>query len=131
MCVRKATAAPTNMSRMNRSVEVSKSLSLAVISRVVEENLRKGIRALSVAVITFGLTLAGSAANYDDFAGNAYRWVTVDGPYGCPSRSDLQKIVKNRTDDLELQFIEHVRAYYLVQGAGDRSQGLAPLTPNY
>lgn len=77
----------------------------------------KGIRALSIAAIVFGLTLAGLAANYDDFAANGYRWVTVEGPYGCPSRGDLQKITKNRTDNLELQFIEQVRAYYLVRGA--------------
>jgi hypothetical protein len=29
----------------------------------------------------------------------------------------LHKIVKNRTDDLELQFVEQVRAYYLIRGA--------------
>jgi hypothetical protein len=116
MC-KESTTAPTNLSRMNRSVEGTRSLSLSVVSRVVEENLWKGTRALSVAVLTFGLTLAGLAANYDDFAANGYRWVTVDGPYGCPFRDDLQKIVKNRTDDLELQFIEQVRAYYLVRGA--------------
>ncbi|HZC35684.1 MAG TPA: hypothetical protein VE242_08725, partial [Chthoniobacterales bacterium] len=45
-----------------------------------------------------------------------YRWVTVDGPYGCPSRDDLQKITNNRTDRLELQFIEELRAYYVVRG---------------
>jgi hypothetical protein len=58
----------------------------------------------------FGLTLAGLAANYDDFAANGNCWVIVDGPYGC-LRDDLHKIVKNRTDDLELQFVEQVRAY--------------------
>jgi hypothetical protein len=105
MC-KESTNAPTNVSKMNRSVEVSRSLSLAVVSRVVQEDLWKGTRALSVAVIAFGLTLAGLAANYNDFAANGYRWVAVDGPYGCPSR-----------DDLELQFIEQVRAYYLVRGA--------------
>jgi hypothetical protein len=116
MC-KESTNAPTNVSKMNRSVEVSRSLSLAVVSRVVQEDLWQWTRALSVTVIAFGLTLAGLAANYDDFAANGYRWVTVDGPYGCPSRDDLQKIAKNRTDNLELQFIEQARAYYLVRGA--------------
>jgi hypothetical protein len=63
-----------------------------------------------------GLTLAGLAANHDDFAANGNRWVIVDGPYGCP-RDDLHKIVENRTDNLELQFVEQVRAYYLIRGA--------------
>jgi hypothetical protein len=53
MCKERATAA-TNVSRMNRSVEVSRSLSLAVVSRVIEENLWKGTRALSVEVIALG-----------------------------------------------------------------------------
>jgi hypothetical protein len=76
----------------------------------------KWTRALLVTVIAFGLTSSGLPANHDDFAARGYRWVTVDGPYACPSRDDLQRITRDRTDRLELQFIEELRAYYLVRG---------------
>jgi hypothetical protein len=42
--------------------------------------------------------------------------VTVDGPYGCPSKADLQQITKNRTDDAELAMVGQLRAYYLIPG---------------
>jgi hypothetical protein len=76
----------------------------------------KRIIVLLVMVIAFGLTSSGIAANHDNFAAKRYRWVTIDGPYACPSRDDLQKITRDRTDRLELQFIEELRAYYLVRG---------------
>jgi hypothetical protein len=68
-----------------------------------------------VTVITIGLTSCGSAPNHDNFAAKGYRWVTVDGPYGCPSRDDLPKVTRNCTDSLELQFVEELRAYHLVR----------------
>ena len=72
---------------------------------------------LSVAATAFLLTSAGLAANYEDLAAKGYRWVTVDGPYGCPSKDDLRQMTKHRTDEAELQMIEQLRAYYLVEGA--------------
>ena len=76
----------------------------------------KRTAALLVTVIAYGLISSGLGANDNDLAAKGYRWVTVDGPYGCPSRDDLQKITSNRTDRLELQFIEELRAYYIVRG---------------
>jgi hypothetical protein len=76
----------------------------------------KPTAALLVRVIAYGLISSAFAANPDDLAAKGYRWVTVDGPYGCPSRDDLQKIAGNRTDKLELQFVEELRAYYIVRG---------------
>ena len=71
---------------------------------------------LSVASAAVVLTSVGLAANYDELAAKGYRWVTVDGPYGCPSQDDLRKITKNRTDAIELRMVEQIRAYYLIPG---------------
>ena len=41
----------------------------------------------------------------------------ADGPYACPSKDDLRQIIKRRTDEAEVQMIEQLRAYYLIEGA--------------
>src|SRR5206468_8483014 len=71
---------------------------------------------LAVTAAAAALISDGLAANYDDLVEQGYRWVKIDGPYACPSRNDLEQMLKNRTDDLELQMVEQLRAYYLVQG---------------
>lgn len=69
--------------------------------------------ALAAAV---GVTSAGLAGKYDDLASQGYRWVTVDGPYGCTSVADLQEIVKSHGGEKELEMIQQLRAYYLTPG---------------
>jgi len=71
---------------------------------------------LSITAAVIGLTSAGLTANYDDLAAKGYRWVTIDGPYGCPAKDDLQQIAKKPTDETELQMIKQHRAYYLLRG---------------
>jgi hypothetical protein len=71
---------------------------------------------LSITAAVIGLTSAGLTANYDDLAAKGYRWVTIDGPYGCPAKDDLEQIVKKLTDETELQMIKEHRAYYLLRG---------------
>jgi hypothetical protein len=71
---------------------------------------------LSVASAAVVLTSVGLASSYDELAAKGYRWVTVDGPYGCPSKDDLRQITKNRTDEIELRMVEQLRAYYLIPG---------------
>ena len=71
---------------------------------------------LSITAAVIGLTSAGLTANFDDLAAKGYRWVTIDGPYGCPAKDDLQQIVKKPTDETELQMIKQHRAYYLLRG---------------
>jgi hypothetical protein len=72
---------------------------------------------LSIAASAVLLTSAGLAARYDDLAAKGYRWVTVDGPYACPSKDDLRRITKHQTDEMELHMTEQLRAYYLIEGA--------------
>jgi hypothetical protein len=71
---------------------------------------------LSIAASALVLTSAGLSASEEDLASKGYRWVNVDGPYGCPSKDDLRQITKHRTDEKELRMVEQVRAYYLIPG---------------
>jgi len=71
---------------------------------------------VSVAIVVV-LTSRGFAAPYDDLATKGYRWVNTNGPYACPSKDDLRQIIKRRTDEAEVQMIEQLRAYYLIEGA--------------
>src|ERR1700726_2035942 len=82
----------------------------------IERKLMKIATILSVASAPVVLTSAGLASSYDELAAKGYRWVTVDGPYGCPSKDDLRQITKNRTDEIELRMVEQLRAYYLIPG---------------
>ena len=71
---------------------------------------------LSVASAALSLASVGLASSYDELTAKGFRWVTVDGPYGCPSKDDLRQITKNRTDEIELRMVEQLRAYYLIPG---------------
>jgi hypothetical protein len=71
---------------------------------------------LSVAAAIVGLTSVGISSKYDDLAAKGYRWVTRDGPYACPSKDDLRRIIKDDTEETELETIREHRAYYLVRG---------------
>ena len=65
--------------------------------------------------IVFGL--ASVALSIDDNKlGNEYRWIVVDGPYACSSKEDLRQITKHHTDETELQMVNELRAYYLIEG---------------
>jgi hypothetical protein len=71
---------------------------------------------LVLAAISFGLPCAALAANYTALAAQGYRWITVDGPYACPTEQDVQRITSHRTDSVELEMIENLQAYYLIPG---------------
>jgi hypothetical protein len=60
-----------------------------------------------------GLQSGALAAPYDELAVKGYRWVTIDGPYACPSKDDLRLVIKHRADET---MIGRLRAYYLIEG---------------
>src|SRR6201984_2189082 len=74
------------------------------------------ISTIVLAAAAVGLGSTASADPYKDLAAQGYRWVAVDGPYACPSKDDLLEITKHRTDQLELQMVQDLRAYYLIRG---------------
>jgi hypothetical protein len=82
----------------------------------IERKLMNIATILSVGSVAVVLTSVGLASSYDGLAAKGFRWVTVDGPYGCPSKDDLRQITKNRTDEIELRMVEQLRAYYLIPG---------------
>ena len=69
-----------------------------------------------LAAVAVALGSTASADPYKDLAAQGYRWVTVDGPYACPSKADLQEITRHRTDLLEVKMVSELRAYYLIRG---------------
>jgi hypothetical protein len=81
----------------------------------IENKYSKLLTMLSIAAIL--LTTTGLAANYNDLAEKGYRWVTVDGPYACPSKDDLRRITEHHTDEAELRMVGELRAFYLIEDA--------------
>jgi len=90
----------------------SRSLNRNKIAREIYESTNTDIASRRPFV-----NITGFAAPYDDLAAKGYRWVTINGPYACPSKDDLRQIIQHHTDETELQMIERPRAYYLIEGA--------------
>ena len=78
---------------------------------------------LAIAAAAIGLTSTAVADKYDDLAKQGYRWINTDGPLACPSKDDVQRMLKDisdtnpRSERDELHMVEQLRAYFLVQGA--------------
>jgi hypothetical protein len=82
-----------------------------------------------LAVLLIGVSLIGAALAEDlprmgylsripvkDLAEKGYRWVTVNGPYACPTEQEVRQITNDRTDLTELHMVENLQAYYLIPG---------------
>jgi hypothetical protein len=88
---------------------------------------------LLVPIVAVGMVSTASARDYQDLIAEGYRWVSLDGPFACPSKDDLRRITSEPTDTNELHMVEQVRAYYLIQGAlvkviqEDRSTGMVQI----
>jgi hypothetical protein len=77
----------------------------------------KLITLLLAPALAVGVASVGAAVDYQSLVAEGYRWVSVDGPYACPMKEDLRKIIRDGDDSNELHMIEQVRAYFLIQGA--------------
>ena len=66
----------------------------------------------------FGLSMTRSACAQDlqDLAAKGYRWVTVNGPYACPTEQEVRQVTGDPTDTTEMQMVEDGTAYYLIPG---------------
>ena len=70
-----------------------------------------------LAALAAALGPTALADPYKDLVAQGYRWVSVDGPYACPSKDDLRELSRHRTDLMELRMVEELRTYYLIRGA--------------
>lgn len=90
---------------------------LVCVQGAAVKELMRSLTFLSVTAVLAGTVTAGLASNDDAHVVQGYRWVTVDGPYGCPPKADLQQMIaKYRSDKTELEMVEQLRAYYLIPG---------------
>ena len=79
---------------------------------------RRTILAVAAAAIT--LTSSALGDEYSDLVAKGYRWVTADGLYACVSKDDVRRMVHNPSspagDEVALEMVEQVKAYYLIPG---------------
>lgn len=84
------------------------------VSLTLGENMR--LRTLIFAIIGFSLTCTAWAGDFRSLVAQGYRWVTVNGPYACPTEQQVRQITSDPTDSEELQMVEDIGAYYLIPG---------------
>jgi hypothetical protein len=46
-----------------------------------------------------------------DLAEKGYRWVTVNGPYACPTEQEVRHITGDRTDSTELHLVAPITSF--------------------
>ena len=71
---------------------------------------------ISIAVDAIGLTSTALSDKYDDLVTKGYRWVTIDCPFACASKDDVDRIIKNQSDENMVRMLEQGRLYFLIRG---------------
>ena len=72
---------------------------------------------IGIGAAAIWLTSTGFSDQYDDLVRKGYRWVTTDGPFACRSKADLQRIIKDQSDENTLRMVSQGGVYFLIQGA--------------
>jgi hypothetical protein len=83
------------------------------------EFIQKSMKARTIlAVAAAAITLSSSASGdkFSDLVAKGFRWATADGLYACVSKDDVRRMVNNHSDEVDLQMIEQVKAYFLTPG---------------
>jgi hypothetical protein len=85
------------------------------------------VRMLVISVICFSL-IGGTRADdlprmgysvrtpIKDLAAKGYRWITVNGPYACPTEQDVRQMTSDRSELTEVHMVQEGAAYYLIPG---------------
>jgi len=89
---------------------------LAKIGSIVG-NIMKVRTIIGIAVGAVWLASTALADKYGDLVAKGYRWVTTDGPFACASKDDLQRIIRNRSDENILRMVSQGGVYFLIRGA--------------
>ena len=88
---------------------------------------------IGIGAAAIWLTSTGFSDQYDDLVKKGYRWVTTDGPFACRSKEDLQRIIKDQSDENTLRMVSQGGVYFLIQGAivqvaqEDKASGMAQI----
>src|SRR6516164_2268125 len=72
---------------------------------------------IAIGAVTIWLTSIGFSDQYDDLVKKGYRWITSDGPFACRSKEDIQRILKDQSDENTLRMVSRGGVYFLIQGA--------------
>ena len=71
---------------------------------------------LAIAAASVGLASTVVADKYDDLVKKGFRWINTDGPYACPAKDDVERMIKGKSDTDQLHMVEQLRAYFLIRG---------------
>src|SRR6516164_10260435 len=86
---------------------------------------------LFIAAAAIYLPSIASADNYKDLAAKGYRWVTTDGPFACASKDNVQRTLKNQSDENKVRLVSKGGVYFLIRGVivqvlqEDKASGLS------
>ena len=86
---------------------------------------------LFIAAAAIYLPSIASADNYKDLAAKGYRWVTTDGPFACASKDNVQRTLKNQSDENKVRMVSEGGVYFLIRGVivqvlqEDKASGLS------
>ena len=72
---------------------------------------------IGIGAAAIWLTSTGFSDQYADLVRKGYRWVTSDGPFACRSKEDIQRILKDQSDENTLRMVSRGGVYFLIQGA--------------
>jgi hypothetical protein len=75
------------------------------------------IKLLTLTLFSFSVTCVTWADQHQNLTAEGYRWVTVNGPYACPTEPEVRRVTRDRTDATELGMVEDGTAYYLIPGS--------------
>ena len=67
---------------------------------------------IGIGAAAIWLTSTGFLDQYDDLVRKGYRWVTSDGPFACRSKEDLQRIIKDQSDENTLRMVSQGGVYF-------------------
>ena len=86
---------------------------------------------LVIAAAAIYLPSLALADKYKDLAAQGYRWVTTDGPFACATKDQVQRILKDQSDENKVRAVSQGGVYFLIRGVivqvlqEDKASGLS------
>ena len=67
-------------------------------SSLPRKKCMKLLTILLAPIVAVGMASTALARDYKDLVAEGYRWVSLDGPYACPTKEDLRRITREPSD---------------------------------